>query len=76
MNQQDSKKKFNPDNIPSKGDDKKKPKFNIYWIYGIIFLTIIAWNFYRTVDGTGIDSHGDAHAQQGFCNAISKAVKN
>ena len=25
------------------------------------------------VDGTGIDSHGDAHAQQGFCNAISKA---
>ena len=25
------------------------------------------------VDGTNIDSHGDAHAQQGFCNAISKA---
>lgn len=25
------------------------------------------------VDGTDIDSHGDAHAQQGFCNAISKA---
>ena len=41
MNQQDSKKKFNPDNIPQKGDDKKKPRFNIYWVYGIIFLTII-----------------------------------
>ncbi len=58
MNQQDSKKKFNPDNIPTKGGDSnnKKPKFNIYWIYGIIFLTIIAWNFYRTVDSAGVET--------------------
>ncbi len=26
------------------------------------------------VDGTEIDSHGDAHAKEGFCNAISKAA--
>jgi Family of unknown function (DUF6370) len=25
------------------------------------------------VDGTGIDSHGDAHAKDGFCNAVRKA---
>ena len=25
------------------------------------------------VDGTNIDSHGDAHADDGFCNAIRKA---
>ncbi len=25
------------------------------------------------VDGTGIDDHGDAHDQEGFCNSISKA---
>jgi hypothetical protein len=25
------------------------------------------------VDGTNIDSHGDAHASDGFCNAIRKA---
>ena len=25
------------------------------------------------VDGTDIDDHGDAHAQDGFCNAIRKA---
>lgn len=25
------------------------------------------------VDGTHIDSHGDAHASNGFCNAIRKA---
>ena len=25
------------------------------------------------VDGTNIDSHGDAHAEDGFCNAVRKA---
>ncbi|MEO7308151.1 MAG: AAA family ATPase, partial [Ferruginibacter sp.] len=56
MNQQDSKKKFIPD-MPPKGDDgKKKPRFNIYWIYGIIFLTIIGWNFFRTVSSAGIET--------------------
>jgi hypothetical protein len=25
------------------------------------------------VDGTDIDQHGDAHAKEGFCNAIRKA---
>lgn len=25
------------------------------------------------VDGTGIDDHGDAHAKEGFCNAVRKA---
>ena len=25
------------------------------------------------VDGTNIDSHGDAHAKNGFCNAVRKA---
>jgi hypothetical protein len=25
------------------------------------------------VDGTSIDSHGDAHAETGFCNSIRKA---
>jgi hypothetical protein len=25
------------------------------------------------VAGTGIDAHGDAHAQDGFCNAVRQA---
>lgn len=25
------------------------------------------------IDGTSIDSHGDAHAKDGFCNAVRKA---
>ena len=56
MNQQDNNRKSNPDNVPPKGDDKKKPRFNIYWIYGIIFLTIIGWNFFRTVNSAGIET--------------------
>jgi cell division protease FtsH len=56
MSQQENKRKFNPDNTTPKGDDKKKPRFNIYWIYGIIFLTIIAWNFFRTVSSAGIET--------------------
>lgn len=34
----------------------------------------IKWNdkFYL-VEGTSIDDHGDAHADDGFCNAIKKA---
>ncbi len=26
------------------------------------------------VDGTNINDHGDAHADNGFCNAVTKAV--
>ena len=56
MNQQDSNRKYNPDNMPPKGDDqKKKPRFNIYWIYGIIFLSIVGWNLYRNVGSAGIE---------------------
>ncbi len=54
MNQQESNRKANPDNIPPKGDDKKKPRFNIYWIYGIIFLVIIGFNFFRNVNSSGV----------------------
>jgi len=58
MSHQDSNRKFNPDNIPPKGDDPKakKPRFSIYWVYGIVFLTIIAWNVFRTVSSAGIET--------------------
>ncbi len=56
MNQQDSNRKYNPDNIPPKGDDKKKPRFNVYWIYGIIFLVIIGVNLFRNVSNAGVET--------------------
>jgi cell division protease FtsH len=56
MDQQN--KRVNPDNIPPMGEEpeKKKNKFNIYWIYGIIFLSIIAYNLYRGVNSSGIET--------------------
>ena len=56
MNQQNPNKKFGPDNIPPTGGDepnKKKSRLNIYWIYGIIFVGIIAYNMFRNVAPTG-----------------------
>jgi len=47
-----------PDNIPPTGEDpsKKKNKFNIYWIYGIIFISIVAYNLVRGVSSSGIET--------------------
>ena len=36
-------------------------------------LAIKLENKYYFVDGTKIDDHGDAHADDGFCNVIKKA---
>ena len=57
MNQQDSKRKYNPDNIPPKGEDpqKKKSRFNIYWVYGIFLVGLVAWNVFRGVSNSGIE---------------------
>ncbi len=57
MNQPNSKRKISPDNVPGSEDPlKKKNKFNIYWIYGILFLSIIAYNMYRGVNSTGLET--------------------
>jgi AFG3 family protein len=58
MNQQDSNRKYNPDNIPPKGDDplKKKNRFNIYWVYGIILVCLVGWNVFRGVSSAGVET--------------------
>jgi len=45
--------------MPPVGDEssnKKKPKLNIYWIYGIVFAALIAYNFFRGVTGSGVET--------------------
>lgn len=58
-NQPEQKRKLPPNNnsIPPAGDDpnKKKSKFSLYWIYGILFLVLILWNVYRTVGSAGVE---------------------
>ena len=53
------KKKFNPDNIPPIGEDnqKNKNRFNIYWIYGLVFAGILAYNVYRGVGVAGVETN-------------------
>lgn len=58
MDQQNNKRKFNPDNLTPGGEDplKRKNKFNIYWIYGIILIAIISYNLMRGVNSSGIET--------------------
>jgi AFG3 family protein len=50
------KPNLTPNNIPGLGGDpKKKTKFNIYWIWGIVLVALIAYNFNRTVVTSGIE---------------------
>jgi len=50
----------NTGRTPSTGDEnqsKNKNRFNIYWIYGIVFAAIIGYNFLRTATGTGVETN-------------------
>ena len=54
------KKKFNPDNIPPIGEDnqqKNKNRFNLYWVYGLVFAGILAYNVYRGVGSAGVETN-------------------
>ncbi|HMO62399.1 MAG TPA: ATP-dependent zinc metalloprotease FtsH [Ferruginibacter sp.] len=52
-------RKFGPggNNLPSGENDpsKKKNRFNIYWVYGIAFAALIAYNFWR-IPGGGVET--------------------
>ncbi len=54
------KRKFNPDNIPPIGDDnpqKNKNRFNIYWVYGLVFAGILVYNFTRNFTSAGVETN-------------------
>ncbi|MEO6548519.1 MAG: ATP-dependent zinc metalloprotease FtsH, partial [Ferruginibacter sp.] len=50
-------RKSTPNNIPPTGDDqsKNKNRFNIYWVYGLVFAAIVGYNFIRSASSTGIE---------------------
>src|ERR1035437_3452294 len=55
---QNPKRRINPGGPSPSGenDPKKKPKFSIYWIYGVIFLAIIGYNLMRNVTASGVET--------------------
>ncbi|MBA3675143.1 MAG: ATP-dependent zinc metalloprotease FtsH [Chitinophagaceae bacterium] len=82
MAQQDLKKpspkKINPI-VPGTDDDpKKRPRFNVYWIYGLIFAAIVFYNLFRGVSTAGVETNIEAFkelALQGDVNEI-KVIRN
>lgn len=74
MNQ--TEKKNQKSNSPI-GEDpsKKKNKFNIYWVYGIVFLCIISYNLFRGVDIGGVEISYPNQYQQMLNNGDVKSIK-
>ena len=54
MNQENQQQTPPQKKTPFGEDPKKKNKFNIYWIYGIILVVLISYNLLRSVDVGGI----------------------
>ncbi len=57
-NTTETNRKPNPNGIPPLGDDpnKRKPRLNIYWIYGIAFAALIGYTLSRGVSIAGIET--------------------
>ncbi|MEO7768056.1 MAG: ATP-dependent zinc metalloprotease FtsH [Ferruginibacter sp.] len=56
----ETNRKPNPNNTPPSGDDnqsKNKSRFNIYWVYGLVFAAIVGYNFVRSASSTGIETN-------------------
>lgn len=55
-NTNETGRRSNPNNIPQPGEDKRKPRFNIYWVYAIAFAALIGWNLVRGVSIAGVET--------------------
>ena len=54
---QDNNRKYSPENNPIGSDPKKKkPRFNAYWIYGLIFISIVGYSLIKGVNSAGIQT--------------------
>ena len=54
----ENNRKYNPNNPIPSGDDnqsKNKNRFNIYWVYGLVFAAIVGYNVYRGGTTTGVE---------------------
>ncbi len=71
-------KKIKPILPGTEEDPKKRPRFNVYWIYGLLFAAIIGYNTFRQVGSSGIETNIEAFkelALQGDVNEI-KVIRN
>ncbi len=55
MNQPNDNRNF-PEKPMGDGDPKRKPRFNIYWVYAILILSLLAVNFFSGVTPAGVET--------------------
>jgi AFG3 family protein len=63
---------------PQPDDQKRRPKFNIYWIYGTIFALILSYNLFRNVSPSGVETDIESFKEmvkQGDVDEI-KVIRN
>ena len=74
-----NQRKIVPNNLNGTDEDpKKRPKFNIYWIYGLLFASIIGYNFFKNVNPAGVETDIEAFkemVEQGDVSEI-KIIRN
>ena len=77
--QKPTPRKVNPNNVPPTEDDpKKRPKFSIYWVYGILLACIVGYSTLKGVNSTGIESNIESFkdfAKEGDVTEI-KVIRN
>ncbi len=69
MNKQTNNKKMLPEKpgIGNEDPQNKKPKFNIYWIWGLVFLSLITFTLFRNANSSGVETF-----QQNFYEMVKQ----
>ncbi len=75
MNQQNQQSTPPEKKTPFGEDPKKKSKFNIYWIYGIILVVLISYNLLRSVDVGGIVITNPGQFEEMLSNGDINTIK-
>ena len=57
------KRQNTPPGNENNNPEQPKPKFNIFWVYGLIFLLIIGYQFYAGFKNMGIETYQDNFLQ-------------
>ena len=74
-----SQRKINPNNLQGPDDDqKRRPRFNVYWVYGLIFAAIVGYNLFKGVSSAGVETNIESFKEivkQGDIDEI-KIIRN
>ncbi len=75
------RKRVNPNNIPGgspEEDPKKRSRFSIYWVYGLLLVGILGYQLIRGVSGGGLETNIEAFKKMMKSGDVSeiKVIRN